>query len=284
LSKELAISKSPLGRFVRREIVRIRVDFVLKIAKYLNLSLEEIERNIIWIGNNNSNGITNPKLPFDFSSRYAARFLAAICNDGCITNTHGKGSKFSYGSLQYYNNDLSLLSSIAEAAHSIFGGNPFKVYHRRNETFLMFPSILRDVLMEITDFQGIKSENNPRIPCIIFEDLILQAGWIEQTIADEGCIMFYPHKYRREVVWRRSFNKNLQIPNLIEDEKKILTNLGISFDVRLISKYSTKKGIQKVRYHVRLACKQNIKNLAKLINIPSKRKNELFLKMVDSIK
>ncbi len=191
LSKELAISKSPLGRFVRREIVRIRVDFVLKIAKYLNLSLEEIERNIIWIGNNNSNGITNPKLPFDFSSRYAARFLAAICNDGCITNTHGKGSKFSYGSLQYYNNDLSLLSSIAEAAHSIFGGNPFKVYHRRNETFLMFPSILRDVLMEITDFQGIKSENNPRIPCISLRTLFFrQAGLNKQSqTKDVSCFI-----------------------------------------------------------------------------------------------
>ncbi|MBW2991257.1 hypothetical protein KY348_06155, partial [Candidatus Woesearchaeota archaeon] len=132
----------------------------------------------------------------------------------------------------------------------------------------------------ITGFKGVKSVNNPPIPSFILENRELIFGWIEQTIADEGHVKYYPKKYRREIIWRRSFNKNLNECKLNRDERAMLDKIGITYDVKNIGTYVTKKGVEKIRLHVRLSKRKNLLKLRELILIPCTRKNETLTKMM----
>ncbi|MBU1198781.1 MAG: helix-turn-helix transcriptional regulator [Nanoarchaeota archaeon] len=270
-SRLLDISKSALGRFSRKENKRIRIDFLLKISDFLNIPLEEIENKIVWIGNNQSHGIINPNLPFNFNSRAGARFLAAICNEGWISD-----------GAYYSNSSKELRYSVKNDALSVFGGDndTIREWIKEKDQYLAFPSIIRDVLILITKFKGVKSVNNPPVPSFILENKKLIFGWIEQTIADEGHVKYYDDKYRREIIWRRSFNKNLNECKLNTDERKMLDKIGISYDVKNIGTYKTKKGIEKIRLQIRLSKRKNLLKLRKQILIPCNRKNKTLTKMM----
>ncbi|MBW2990833.1 hypothetical protein KY348_03945, partial [Candidatus Woesearchaeota archaeon] len=270
-SRLSSISVSVLERLFRGETRRIRIDFLLKIITLLELPLKEVEKNITWIGASGSQGIINPKLPFDFNSRQGARFLAAICNEGWISDG------------AYYSNSCKeLRASVKKDTLSVFGGgnDTIREWIKEKDQYLAFPSIIRDVLILITGFKGVKSVNNPPIPSFILENRELIFGWIEQTIADEGHVKYYPKKYRREIIWRRAFNKNLNECKLNRDERKMLDKIGISYDVKNIGAYKTKKGIEKIKLHIRLSRRNNLLKLRELILIPCTRKNETLTKMM----
>lgn len=132
----------------------------------------------------------------------------------------------------------------------------------------------------ITDFKGIKSENNPAVPAFVLKDQELILGWIEQTIADEGHVKYYSRTYRREIIWRRSFNKNLNEYKLNSGEIKMLNKIGIDYDLYNAGFYKTKKGVEKIRLQIRLAKRKNLLELRKRIVIPHRKKDETFTEMV----
>lgn len=194
-NKMTSISRPTIYDYINKETPKVMIDFLLKIIDIIRkeeFNLEKIEKNIIWIGHFKSEGITYPKLPFNFNSRSGARFLAAICNDGWISD-----------GAYYSNNEKELRDSVKKDALSVFGGDEdsIKEWVKEKNQYLAFPSVMRDVLIMITQFKGVKSENNPPIPSFVLENRELILGWIEQTIADEGYVKNYPNKYRREIIW-----------------------------------------------------------------------------------
>jgi len=269
-NKITGIARITISDYINKENPKIRIDFLLKIVNLIDdneFSLEIIEKNIEWVGYFNSQGIINPRLPFNFNSRKGARFLAAICNEGWISD-----------GAYYSNSNKELRDSVKEDVLFVFGGNEttIKDWVKEKDQYLSFPSVIRDVLVLITSFKGIKSENNPPVPSFILKDKELILGWIEQTIADEGHVKHYPETYRREIVWRRSFNKNLNKYKLNRDERKMLDKIGIRYDLKNIGTYKTKKGIEKIRLQMRLAKRKNLLKLRKFVTIPDRKKDETF--------
>lgn len=293
------VTNSVVGRIRRKERKTIRIDQILKLNKLTKFNLEEIEQNIIWMGAPNSQGIINPKLPFNFNSRQGARFLVAIYNEGWISDG------------AYYSNlSQELRNSVKKDTLFIFGGNEntIKEWVKEKDQYLAFPSIIRDVLNIVTNFKGKKSENNPSIPSFILQNKELMLGWIEQTIADEGCVKYYPNTYRREITWKRSIDisnlllKNIPIKGIgirklpkdiqrkinkqkckvIEDEVKILNRLGIFYTLYNLELYSTKDNKTKARWQIRLPRKNNLKRINKLIKIPEPRKDILMKQIAQS--
>ncbi|MFH1376682.1 MAG: hypothetical protein ABIH25_03515 [Candidatus Woesearchaeota archaeon] len=261
------VSNSVIGRIRRKERSSIRIDQLLKLNRITNFKLEEIERNIIWIGAPNSQGLINPKLPFNFNTRQGARFLAAICNEGWISD-----------GAYYSNTSQELRNSVIKDTLAIFGGekSAIRVWVKEKDEYLAFPSIIRDCLLIITNFKGIKSENNPEIPKFILKNEELTLGWIEQTIADEGCVKYYPETYRREITWKRAFSKTLSSYKLIEDEMRILNNLKINYTIHNTENYQTKKKKLKTNVKIRIGSREELLKLRKLIKIPLKRKDDTF--------
>lgn len=128
----------------------------------------------------------------------------------------------------------------------------------------------------VLDFQNNLKENL----------LQLQADLIFHSYNPEPLKTFIlrdPKTYRREIIWRRSFNKNLKTYQLNEDEIKILNSLGVSYDLKNIGTYTTQKNIEKTRLQIRLSKKENLLRLYKLITIPDNKKQELFNQMISSI-
>ena len=126
-------------------------------------------------------------------------------------------------------------------------------------------------------------------------------GWIEQTIADEGEVKYYPNKYRRSIVWRRSldvsnlFKEKLKkdIPlrklserlqellqnqecYLISAEEKMLNILGIKHRKYNLGVYLTVKNKIRTRWQISITKRENLLKLRSLIKIPSNLKDKKF--------
>lgn len=274
-NKLTGISRPTISDYINKKNPKIRIDFLLKIIKLINkkeFNLDNVEKNIKWIGDFKSYGIINPKLPFNFNFREGARFLAAICNDGWISD-----------GMYYSNSKNESRSYVKNDALKIFGGNnqTIRDWIKEKDQYLAFPSIMKDVVNVLTDFKGIKSEKNPNIPSFILKDKWLMYGWLEQTIGDEGHVKFYTDSYRREIIWRRSCDSEFDKCNLISDELKILKRLGIKFDLKNIGTYITNKNRKKFRSQIRISRKENLKRLVNL-KIPDNFKKELLIKMLKS--
>lgn len=273
--KFTGIHRITLSEYINNKNQKMRIDFLIKILAVVagnKFTLDNAEKTITWIGDFRSHGIINPRLPFDFNSRAGARFLAAICNDGWISD-----------GAYYSNTEEDLRDSVRMDTLSVFGGNESTVHEwlKEKDQYLSFPSVIRDALCLITRFKGIKSENNPLVPSFILKSKSLMCGWLEQTIADEGCVKHYLHSYRRELNWSRAFQKSLSRYNLLEDEKKMLNQLGVIYQVYTVGKYKTARGVNKVRFAVRIAKRENLLKLRELLRIPSARKDTLLTRIAE---
>ena len=296
--KLMKIKKFPLKLIRRLRRQRIKISTIELIFKNLDISSDIFKKNISWIGGGNGYGLSNPKLPFNLSSREGARFIAAITNDGCLSNT-----KSGYGRLMYDNFEKELRDSVIQDYLKVFGGKPEEIAFRNYEKkkFLEFTSIIRDIMFLILKHKGSKAETNLKVPSFILKDQKNIFGWIEQTIADEGEVKYEPHKYRRSIIWRRSldvshlFNKQVtkDIPlrrlpkslqssllnqkcNLIESEKRMLEMLGIQYRIYNLGVYPTEKGKIRTRWQISITKRENLLKLRKLIKIPLKKKDQKF--------
>ena len=286
---------------------KISIEKIKLISKKENIPLEEVEKNILWIGGNNSLGLSNPKLPINLSTRGGSRFIAAIINDGTLTKNKKNG--IGYGRLMYDNFDASLRNSVIKDCLEVFGGRKEEIAFRNTEKkkYLEFSSVIRDIMELILKSKGPKCESNLKIPTFILENEELIKGWIEQTIADEGEIKNYPtikyrDKYRRAIVWRRSldvsslFNQKIKkdIPlrrldrktqnvlqkqecNLISGEEKMLSLLGISYRLYNLGVYPTVKNKVRTRWQISITKRENLLKLRELIRIPSEIKDKEFV-------
>ncbi|HLC74754.1 MAG TPA: hypothetical protein VJH88_02765 [Candidatus Nanoarchaeia archaeon] len=267
-NKLTSIARSSLSSYLFKEMPKISISSLLKVLKAIStFNLGTVEENIIWIGGNTSPGISSPKLPFDFNSRSAVHLIAAICNDGWIS-----------ANMCYSNSNQKLRQSVKKDAVLVFGGDERIISEniKGNDKFLLFPSVMREAILLLADFRGIKSENNPSIPLFIMKNKEFMCGWIEQTIADEGCVKHYPQTYRRELNWSRAFQKSLSRYNLIENEKAMLDVLGIQYEIYKIGEYKTIQNIDKVRYAIRIAKRENLLKFRELIIIPGTIKDQIF--------
>lgn len=283
---------------------KISIKKLKRVSKKESISPNTIEKNIIWVGGNNSKGLLNPKFPINFNSRNGARFIAAIINDGTLT-INGKNS---YGRLMYDNFDKSLRESLIKDYLIVFGGKKEEIAFRNTEKkkYLEFSSVIRDIIELVIKDKGPKTESNIKIPMFVFENEKNMLGWIEQTIADEGEVKYYPSKYRRSIVWRRSLDiselikrkieKEINIRrlskreqklikskkfNLIESEKRILNYLGIEYSTYNIGIYSTSKNRIRTKLQISITKRENLIKLRELIKIPSAKKDAKFSKMIN---
>jgi len=276
---------------------KISIHKLKEIAKKEKIPLEKIEKNILWVGGNNSKGLSSPKFPINFMNKNAARFIAAIVNDGTLT----KNNSNSYGRLMYDNFDESLRNSVLNDSLVVFGGKPDEIAFRNTEKkkYLEFSSVIRDIVELILISKGPKCESNLKIPQFILKNKDLISGWIEQTIADEGEVKYYPDKYRRAVVWRRSLDvsslfkeeikKDIPLRRLsnkiqkllqnqecylISAEEKMLNILGIKYRKYNLGVYSTAKNKIRTRWQISITKRENLLKLRDLIKIPSELKNK----------
>lgn len=78
-------------------------------------------------------------------------------------------------------------------------------------------------------------------------------------------------------MWKRAFKKELNDYKLHEAEKVMLNKIGIEYNTYdNVGNYRTINGVNKVTILIRIAKKENLLKLRKLVRIPSKRKDDKF--------
>ena len=306
--KVLGFSKNTFKRVINISRRKISIEFLVKLIRYLNnknFTLGKAEKKILWIGHKNSKGIINPKLPFNFNSKQSVRTLAAIFNEGWIS-----------GGMYYSNSEKPLRDSVKKSTLEAFGGNQetIKEYLKENDKVLAFPSIFRDLFLTYVNFKGSKVTNDPKIPNEILSNKELMCAWLEQTIADEGSVIFNPQKpkpekYKKLISWKRSMDvtnyKPLQnikkntpfkklpfnvqtelirrMNNIMKFETEILKRLDINFRHYCGNVYLTKDKIR-IRKVIHITKRKNLLKLRKIITIPHPEKELKFKEMFNDYK
>ena len=199
------------------------------------------------------------------------------------------------------------MKSVIKDCEKIFGvyENTIKISTRKKGTFLAFPSIMRDTVEIIMKSKGSKSESNLDVPSFIFDKTENVLGWIEQAIADESEVKYYPEKYRRSIIWRRSLDVSkvfqhivktetplrrlspkaqelIQKQNcrIIDAEIKMLNLLGLSYDLYNLGIYTTLNNKIKTRWQISITKRENLLKLREIIRIPSEKKDTKFNNMM----
>ena len=301
--KMTGFSENTIKR-MRKSDYKIKIKTVLQVSKLLaknEFSPLTLEKSITWIGHPMNDGIENPRIPFNFSSRCGARFVAAIFNDGTISRHYG-----GIGRMMYDNFNERLRESVKSDIIHVTGGKSgtLKDVITMHKKYVAFPSVYRDILMKILE-PGPKTETNQALPQFILEKKSCMLGWLEQTIADEGDVKYHPQKYRRSIVWRRSDDitdiakgrvthdmplrkmpKELRSIvgicecRMIIDELRLLEKLGISYDLYNLGVYMTVHGKVRTRWQIGITKRENLIRLRKMIKIPHREKDMRFSLMM----
>lgn len=149
---------------------------ILKLSKFINVSYDEIERNIVEIksksklnkrGGSTGKSILNPKLPLKINKNFI-EILGHIYGDGCIVNKNPhKGI-----ALKYTNSEKELIKQFMLKISDVFGEIKPNIQirngegYRRNNFLLQYPTIISLFIQSVHDF---KSKDDKEIPSFIFK-------------------------------------------------------------------------------------------------------------------
>jgi len=247
----------------------------IKLVNYFKI--EDYEKEIKWIGGKTKGcGITNPKLPFNFSTREGGMFIAAILGDGSFLKNL---------EVEYRNYCPLMLNILKNTSNKLFG--KVKLV-REDETSIMFPVIIGKILRILKLRPGRKTVTNPSIPKFIMNgSKECQIGFLQQITDDEASPQIKPpysysirYEFALEIPKEKFKESEKYVPNLLLDLYKIFRNRGYS----LTNIYGGRvyKGKKKPRYCVSwvfdIQGKKSLEKFAKEINLRiPKRKKKLVI-------
>lgn len=264
--------------------------------------MDKLEAEIEWIGHPLSRGITNPKLPFRIDTANAVRVIAAMFNDGYI----GGGGARSHGVMHYYNENSVLRSRIIASAVDAFGGDKgsYPVREHKGDYHILFPSVVRDLMKQIGVPAGSKVNYNSHIPSLVYTNKHpdLWREWLRQTADDEGGVRLRHKAKSRHIYWRRciSFEPKIlvkikkreksfleltnkfkkifvhRMPNLLKEEKELLTRLGIKCEVHPRSLYKIKTGECRAKWELYIGGRENLEKFHQTVGFAHPQKSKLL--------
>lgn len=308
ISKLTKIDESILREFKNKKDKKIEINTLIKLMKFANIGLEDIEKYIEWIGPHTDRGIFDPKLPFQLNNSEFVRILAASFGDGTITNRSGNSVKYKLGVFEYSNEESLLRKQLISCGMKVFGGKKEEYLEmpNRNTFYLKFSSIIRDVILLRESVQGKKSIFNPNVPNIVMKSKNpkMWIEWLKQSFDDEDSVRFRDN-YNHEVYLTRVMDiteslkeidlekrtsigklseKIRQIVNsnpvkLLVDEKILLNKLGISSVLRSQEVYITREGRIKVKWRLYITRKDNIRRFSEIVGFSTVKKLSVLNKI-----
>tara|TARA_Y100000310_G_scaffold96711_1_gene94459 strand:- start:1946 stop:3235 length:1290 start_codon:yes stop_codon:yes gene_type:complete len=152
---------------------------------YSRFSLENIEKNIASLGVKSSKyRLKNPKLPFDFNTKYGASIISSMYCDGGILVRDTE---------PFYSNTSSELKvRFIKSINYVFGD----IHYWERPKEINLPKFYGLVLITLGLVPGRRPINNPKFPDFVFnypDDLVFE--FLGQAIADDGWVHCPPEGY-----------------------------------------------------------------------------------------
>lgn len=199
---------------------------IFTIGKEINLSKEDIERNIIEIkcknklnkrGGASGKPILYPKLPIVVNEDFI-EILGHICGDGHISRSNPKKGI----TLKYINSEKKLIGSFIEKIRKVFGNIEPNVQirsgpsYRRENFSLQYPTIISLIVLTVFDC---KSNDEKDLPEFIFElSEKEKCCFLRALFDDEGTVSV---KEKRICI-------GLKPKNVVEKIRNLLIDLGFN--------------------------------------------------------
>ncbi len=304
LSSRLRLPYLVIKRFEKGH--RAKIYTLLMIIKFLkshgcSISIQEIEKNVIWIGGKRGPGINSPKLPFRFNTPSAAKLAAAFNSDGTIERNTVKR-----GHVSYYNEEGTIRKLVIQYAKDVFGDIYTREVQRKDGGhYVELSAISGDSLKLVGIPEGSKAKANPHIPPNVMKSCCPEIWWnyLQQSFDDEATVEFMPFKTRR--AFTRGITKHCSVdvtdkihnfitktgtylnfrevpssikpeimatpPNLLVDEQILLKKFGIHARIYPKTLYCAKDGVR-IIWELRLTDRESLTNFWKNIgfNHPAK--------------
>lgn len=199
---------------------------IFQISSILNITKEEIEKNIIEIkaktflqkrGGSSGKPIINPKFPIKITPDFC-EILGHICGDGTISRTQPKKGI----NLKFINSEPRLIKEFKNLMNKVFGNikptmsirkDPLK--YRRPNYVLQYPTIISFIVLRFWDY---KTNDKMMFPEFIHElNEECKCTFLRALFDDEG---YVPKNKKTVIIGMKP------ISNII-DIKKLLDSLGI---------------------------------------------------------
>ncbi len=297
LSSRLKLPYHVVERFERG--CRVKIGTLVRFFEFLRshehlTSLQEIEKNVIWIGGKKGPGINSPKLPFRFDTPSAAKLEAAFNSDGTIERNTIKR-----GHVSYYNEEDVLRKLVIRYAKDVFGDiYTREVKEKDGGYYVELAVIAGDPLKIVGISEGRKAKANPHVPPNILKSSHAEIwqSYLQQSFDDEATVEFTPFKMGRG--FTRGITKHCSVditekirnftakpgtyqnfkdvppsikpvilatpPNLLVDEQNLLKEFGIHVRIYPKTLYCAKDGIR-IIWELRTTDRESLANFWKNI-------------------
>jgi len=239
----------------------IRLDIFKKIINFLFVDYEDIK--IMSIRGKSNGKIENPKLPFNFTTKSGAKFIACMLGDGSL-NRRG---------VFYSNTNLDLINGFIKDCKKIFGNVEISINHTEKKKSIVhtvsLPIFCKNIVNKLGLPIGPKVVNNPHIPNFIFN---LGKGkiaeFISQIIDDEGSISIASRHIRIKFALIETERQS----NLVDDLQKLFSELEIETSIYQIGQYNSSTGIKRKNWQIEIHSFNQLEKLVKILNLRHKEK------------
>lgn len=249
----------------------IRYDVFNRMARYLGISKPEIKNNLKELKGNGGHPIRNPNLPFNFGTKYGARFLAAILGDGSFNS---KG-------LFYSNSKHDLIKRFIQDCRKLFGDTKVHVRRKTEKSDVLLVQLPR-ICDKIVSLAGIKPGHrittNPEIPSFIFdlgEKEIYE--FLTQIIDDEGSVSVASRHIRIKLCTQAEEDEC----KLIRDIQKLLSKVDIDSEVYQIGEYESRTGDKRKNWQVEIHNHSQLKQLYSNLSLKHKSRKDKLKNLLD---
>jgi len=281
ISKIINFDKNYFFRL--RKGMRCSLNLVFSLYNTLALDLEELNKNIYQIvsGHNNSVGIRNPKVPFDFDNKYGGCFLGAIMGDGSRTRL---------GGLTYNNQKQNIIKLLIKCSEMIFGNVKYRINYKKDGTIQIdYPKIVGDIV----GLLGIEKSYKVISDCSInLENFSreFRKSFIRQFFDDEGNVRKKDRRLqvkqtRQTVHDKKTIRTNIEnyAPKILLKIKNVLKEFNIISKIYLESLREL-NGEKKADFSLNIYGKENLMKFNDNFGFNIDYKNKLLRKVIESYK
>lgn len=205
---------------------RPSLSMLIKLSKYTDFPLFEVEKNIINIGKS----YFHPKLPFKLHNTEGAEIRAAFLSDGHLPR-HPTISPV------YCAFEEELHLRLIDLYKRIFGDSNIEPRKGHKSLQTRFPAPIGTALELSGVPRGDKRIDNPTVPKdILLGSKNIQSSYLRRVFDDEGDVCFDKYGKRAVRITRATNSDKNEIPRLLLGEYFLLKQFGI--DARLYNEGS----------------------------------------------
>jgi len=273
-----------IGYFYRlKNRKRLSLKTLFSLYNYFTLDIKDLDKNIIQIvsGKNNSVGVDNPKLPFDFDNQWGGILLGAVMGDGARTKL---------GGIIYNNKNEILVKSVINSVKKIFGDANYKKYIKKDGTVqIYFPKIVGDVIGMFGIERSYKIISDCYVDLSKFS-IEFKKSFIRQFFDDEGNVRKSDRRLQIKQSRKVSQGKNIirsnverYAPKILLQIKSTLNEFEINSTISLET-FRTKGNVKKGDFALNIYGKENLTKFNNLIGFRSEYKSKLLNDVISNYK